>query len=138
MKDNNILEFDMGSVSFDKGIIAVENGFSVEASEIRDLLYFPSPNPEHIWKDDALFIYLRGDAFSRGEDDLPSGWSHAIWGEAMIPFLIAVRKASGYDISGIISRMEEKERLFSSMHCAHVGKSLAELVSDAESSVGVP
>ena len=51
----------MPGVDLDNGIITVagENGrgFSVEASRIRKLVYFPGASFPGIWDDDALFIY---------------------------------------------------------------------------------
>ena len=109
----------MPGVDLDNGIITVagENGrgFSVEASRIRKLVYFPGASFPGIWDDDALFIYA-GDGFREACDidgeRFPAGWDHAIWGADIMPFLDAVRKSSSYDVQPVLDAIAEKAGLF--------------------------
>ncbi len=109
----------MPGVDLDNGIITVagENGrgFSVEASRIRKLVYFPGASFPGIWDDDVLFIYA-GDGFREACDidgeRFPAGWDHAIWGADIMPFLDAVRKSSSYDVQPVLDAIAEKAGLF--------------------------
>ena len=104
---------------------------AIKAGKIARLVYFPSTDASSKWRDDALFIYLEGSRPCGKE--LPEGWDHAIWGEDIVPFLIAARVLVGYDIQPLLDDMAEKERLFSSLPGKEGEKSLADLIASAES-----
>ena len=88
----------------------------LSAKGVKHLVYTPNKFSNHMFKDDCLYISYK-DPIVPNED-----WEHRfyrftgfdeyIYGSAIVRFLLAAEKYSGYDISEIKEQIEDKRLWF--------------------------
>lgn len=100
------------------GYIHRQYGY-ISAKGVCDLLFRPSYQSVHLFKDDLLFVSYKSPI----EPDKEStqgiwfhGYDHIIFGSMIIPFLEAVKKHSAYDTSEIMLQIERKKEWYSKTH----------------------
>ena len=100
--------------SFVEGIYYGHNKGFLNAAGVKDLLYVPNYNINHMFKDDFLYISYNSkmQMKKRGFSHEVIGYDHYVWGYNIVNFLKAVEIYSNYDISTIKDEIEKKR-----IHC---------------------
>lgn len=91
---------------------------------ITDLRYIPNLWINHFLKDDCLLISYGGkieECQGSNPYDQYTGVDERIWGTEILDVLKGAKKFSGYDISGIVEQIREKERILIEKHPEEFG-----------------
>ena len=92
----------------------------LSALGVKHLVYHPCKYSNHMFKDDCLYISYDKPIVPNTDWDKSfdryTGFDEYIYGSALVHFLKAAEKYSGYDITEIKTQIEEKRLFFKSTY----------------------